>query len=369
MIKCKYFLYAVNMILLLTGCTASFTSSSGIGGLAYLDNGLYLCGDHVRRLDLFNNSTEDFSVPCERILITKRSQIWVITPSHQAKVFDGKIWKDIDIPRVGDIEYLSETRDGIVWFSSSLLSNYDSRAASATVIVPAIEVPPATPAPVPGELAVTLPSEGRIGPVFEAADSTIWYNQQFDGLVQWDRASGKKRIWRGDDGFQGSAPVPTKIMQSHDGYIWIGTDTGVYRLKNNFWQTWVFPGEDSGGLQKNAMGDYRVIDLLEDHNGNVWTVFSRAGVAMWNGSEWRSVGNFQSPAVPSAVFEDSSSNIWIGAIQHDVAKYQNNTIREYLGVRLTSFLETPDHQLFGGGPAGLFLYDEKNDQWTPYPEK
>ncbi len=34
-----------------------------------------------------------------------------------------------------------------------------------------------------------------LGPVFEAVDGAIWYNQQFDGLVRWDRATGQKRMW------------------------------------------------------------------------------------------------------------------------------------------------------------------------------
>ncbi len=365
MIHYNRFLQIACLILVLAGCIAQ--SPSGIGEMALYNNSLYLCGYHVRRLDLSNNSIKDFPIQCERLLVTSQGQVWIITPPNQAKVFNGKSWTDIDVPREGYVTYLSETSDGLVWFSSSLLSDYDSRTGQASTIVPAIPVIPVTPAPKTGELVVTLPGKGRIGTVFEATDGAIWYNQQSDGLIQWNRTTGQKKFWKSDDSFQGSAPIPAKIIQTHDRNIWIGTDTGVYRLRDDAWQTWMFPGEDSNGARKRSMGDFVVTDMIEDHSRNVWVAFQRAGVAMWDGSGWKSVGDFGSPAGPIALFEDTEGRVWIGSRQDDVVSSKEGILKKYKGIRLTSFVETHDHRLFGGGSGGLFLYDSQGDQWKSYP--
>jgi hypothetical protein len=365
MISHKRLFQSICVILVLTSCITP--PANGIGEMAYYKSNIYLCGYHVRRLDLSDNSTKDFPIQCEQILVTNQGQVWIIAPPNQVKTFDGKRWIDIDIPQEGYITHLSETSDGLVWFSSSLLSYYDSRTGQASTVVSATLIIPATPAPKAGELVVTLPSKGRIGAVFEAADNTIWYNQQLDGLIQWNRTTGQKKIWKPDDGFQGSAPIPAKFIQTHNGDMWVGTDTGVYRLRNNDWQTWTFPGEDSGGMRKKSMGDFVVTDMIEDHNRNVWVAFQRAGVAMWNGSEWKSVGDFESPAGPIALYEDKEGKVWIGSRQQDVTSSKGGVLKKYEGIRLTSFIEMPDHRLFGGGSEGLFLYDSQSDQWKPYP--
>lgn len=352
------------LILLLNGCTEK---EKLLGDIAYGNGGLYLCGNQVKRLDLSNNSIEAIPIRCEKLLTTRQGQVWIITPPDQVRVFDGKTWIDGNIPHEGYIEHLVETSDGSVWFSSSLLSYYDSDTGKTSIVVPAIPVPSTTPAPKTDEWMITLPGSGRIGSVFEATDGTIWYNQQSEGLVQWNRATGQKRLWTPDESFQGSIPIPAKFIQTHDGDVWVGTDTGVYRLRNDIWQTWVFPEEDANGLRKKSMGDFRVMDLIEDDSGNVWAAFRRAGVAMWNGSEWKSVGDFESPAGPIALYEDKEGKVWIGSRQQDVTSSKGGVLKKYEGIRLTSFIETPDHRLFGGGSEGLFLYDSQSDQWKPYP--
>ncbi len=109
--------------------------------------------------------------------------------------------------------------------------------------------------------------------------------------------------------------------------------------------------------------------MLEDRNGNIWVAFNRAGVAMWNGSNWKSVDNFEFPAGALSIFEDSANEIWIGTLQRGVAKYYNGIFNWYPGTSLITFLETPDRQLLGGGSQGLFLYNREKDRWESYPSK
>lgn len=369
-IRLKCFASIVWLVLLLAGCAES---SSGVRDLAYHNNSLYLCGwKQVQRLSLYDNSVENYPFRCDMMFEAMNGWIWVAA-GHSIKVYNGKEWQDIDLPRdsnlgdVSDLNYLSETRDGLIWASSTLLSYYDPKTGHSTVVVPSIPVDPATPAPVPGEWAVSLPSKGHLGPVFEAADGAIWYNQQFDGIVRWDRTTGQKHIWGADSGFQGFAPIPSRFVQTLDGDIWVGTDTGVYRFHDDTWQTWTLPGE--GVRFQRADGDYRVIGMIKDRDGDVWVAFNRAGVATWNGTEWSTIGNFEFPAGPLTLFEDSRGEIWIGSLQRGVARVRQGTLKAYPEIRLVTFLETPDHLLFGSDNISLFLYDRSTEHWEPYPNK
>jgi ligand-binding sensor domain-containing protein len=285
----------------------------------------------------------------------KDSSIWIDTGS-QIKVFDGSAWNDIKIARGNQVDFFSETDDGLVWVSSSMLSYYDPKTGNDSIVVP----------------LMPRPKIGAIGPVFQASDGAIWYNQQVDGegIVRLDRSNGYKQIWTANDGFRGFVPIPQKYLQMPNGSIWVGTWTGVYMLDGpnaKTWQTWTFPREADNDKFDRVQGDYRVLDMIIDHVGHVWVVFNRAGVAMWDGHTWQSVGNFEFPLSPLSIFEDSSGVIWIGSRDVGVTKYSRGVMKEYPKIYLTTFLETNDRQLFGGGLDGLFLYDPNSDQWKPYP--
>lgn len=364
-------LSAVGLLLLLSGCQQR---PNGIGQIIYANGYLHLCGwPNTERLNLADNSLESYPFQCHMMYLAKNGWIWS-GGVHSIRAYHDGAWHEIDLPIAGnlgtihEVQAWSETNDGLIWASSASLSTYDPQTGQAAVIIPTIAVPPATPAPVPGEWAVTLPSRGNIGPVFEAADGALWYNQQFDGIVRWDRTTDQKQLWSADDGFQGFMPIPQKFLQMPDGSIWVGTLSGVYELSEpnaQTWQTWELPGE--AYQYDRGQGDYRVLNMITDRDGHVWVAFSRAGVAVWNGSEWKVIDNFGFPASPWALYEDSAGTIWIGSLQRGVGKYHNGTLTMFPKLNITTFAETPDHRLFGGGSDGLFLYDAQSDQWKPYP--
>jgi len=88
---------------------------------------------------------------------------------------------------------------------------------------------------------------------------------------------------------------------------------------------------------------------------------------MWDGVKWNAIGDFESPAGPRTLFEDSAGMVWIGSLQRGVGKYHAGTLTMYPKLNIVTFAETPDHRLFGGGSDGLVLYDSQSDQWKPYP--
>jgi ligand-binding sensor domain-containing protein len=371
-LKLSAILCAVGVLLSLSGCQQR---SNGVGQIIYADGYLHFCsGSGTERLNLANNSLEIYPFPCYMMYLAKNGWLWSVG-AHSIRAYHDGAWREIDLPIAGNlgiidaVESLSETDDGLIWASSAALSTYDPQTGQSTVVIPTIAVPTLTPGPTPEFFdTISMPSVGDIGPVFEAADGALWYNQQFDGIVRWDRTTGQKQLWSKDDGFQGFMPIPQKFLQMPDGSIWVGTLSGVYKLSEpnaKTWQTWKLPGE--AYQYDRSQGDYRVLNMITDQAGHVWAVFNRAGVGMWDGTKWNAIGDFGSPAGPMAIYEDSTGTIWIGSLQRGLGKYRDGILTMFSKLNITTFAETPDHRLFGGGSDGLYLYDAQNDQWNPYP--
>lgn len=335
-----------------------------VNNIAFQDNALWLC--RLARLDLTTNTFEKLdrkSYDCDHIFVAQNGWVWAYD-EHGLQYYHGQTWHD---PKVytrdqGDLNAVTETRDGTIWISSSILTRYDPRTDQATVIVP----PQPTPTPKPDDSidilgGVTGSAEGYIGPILEAADGSFWFNRPFQDVVRWDPVTNSIQSWGPDDGFDGFSPKPTKFIQSRDGDIWMGTDRGLYHFRNGQWYHADLLWKGSPDL-----GDFVVMDILEDTQGRIWTAYNHAGVTMWDGNSRREIGGFAYDQ-PRSLFEDSSGAIWIGFNGRGTVKYENGERKSY-PTHVTAFLETPDHRLFGGsGGEGLFLYNRASDQWEKYP--
>ncbi len=376
--KMGYFQIRGKVILLaalasmITGCWAYqskpddkfMPDDNSIRDIAIQDNIAWICGhNRLDRVDLSNGSIKDMNPPyfsCDHLLIAKNQWIWAYRETVQ--FYDGKEWHILerDPGAYSPIYAVTETSDGAIWISSSTLTQYDAQTGKTKVLVPARDTSAETPEASHSQFVVAGPNPGHIGPVFEATDGALWFNEQFDGITRWDKVSGAKEQWGSNDGFGGDAPIPTKFVQSRDGSIWVGTITGVYRFQQGKWQSWEFPMK--GGKE---LGDFWVLDLLEDKQGKIWVVYAQAGVMVWDGSNWRDVGDFAHDQ-PITIFQDSKGHIWIGFEYRGAVRYDGESVKNY-SQNILTFAETADHRLFGGGREGLFLYNRESDQWEKYP--
>jgi ligand-binding sensor domain-containing protein len=358
---------------LLAGCgRPEAVPDRSIWDLALQGNFLWLCGwERLERVNLTDNSIENVNPPyfsCEHLLIATNGWVWAYRDT--ISVYDGVSWRK---PNVvvhesinRSINFLSETRDGAIWVSSSLLSQYDPQTDQSEVIIPTLPIPTPTLGPSDNCVICTSPSPGHIGAVFEATDGALWFNEQYQGIVRWDRETNSKQLWKPTDSFGGFNTIPHEFIQARDGSIWMGTEAGVYRFHNGDWQSWDY-SVDTHKLRSKENGDFSVLDMLEDAQGKVWVVF-RSGLMVWDGSKWSEVGDFEYPEGPISVFQASSGEIWIGFIHREAVKYDNGSLINY-PINIRTFLETSDHRLFGGGAEGLFFYNKQLDQWQPFPSK
>jgi signal transduction histidine kinase/ligand-binding sensor domain-containing protein len=170
------------------------------------------------------------------------------------------------------------------------------------------------------------------------------------------------------------------IAQTGDGYLWLGTSTGLVRFdglhfenyESPFGQAFPSKGVSSllavadGGLwigfnsgevsllkngritsygQKNGLPPSPARSLVRDHQGRIWAA-SLTGLSLFEGSQWRHVGedwNFSGGATAALV--DHAGTVWIGAVHtltflpQGAGKFQTAAT----GLRyVTSLAETAD---------------------------
>jgi ligand-binding sensor domain-containing protein len=345
-----FFILMPIILLAVTGCAPKIKASSDITDLAFQVDNLWLCKEQqIDRLNLSDLSIDSFAFPCRGLLKGRNGWIWAFS-MYRLEAYDGITWHELtdtttSSPEIknGEINFLSQTSDGSIWVSSRQLSRYDPKTDRWNVVISA----PSISEPIDCSFCVvTVP--GYIGPIFEASDKGIWLNEQNQGIARW--LNDSRQLWGKAEGV--SNLFPTVFLQSRDESIWMGTIDGVNRFINDVWQSWKFSGNEVD----------KVFDMIEDKESRIWVAL-RSGLMMWNGAQWNRIGEFTEPR---SIFQASTGDIWIGFNNQGAAKYNGKFLTSY-PTNLIVFLETPNHQLFGGGREGLFLYNRQLDRWESYP--
>jgi signal transduction histidine kinase/ligand-binding sensor domain-containing protein len=150
--------------------------------------------------------------------------------------------------------------------------------------------------------------------------------------------------WRVQEGAFDAAP--NAVTQTSDGYIWIGTNSGLLRYDGVRFAPWTLPASktlsaiislqtSSNGtlwigtstglfswkdnrLQRHVPG--RINSIVEDRKGRIWVARTRVqgpsgGLCEVLPSEVKCFGGEDQPIPPtaSALFEDARANLWIGS--------------------------------------------------------
>jgi ligand-binding sensor domain-containing protein len=105
--------------------------------------------------------------------------------------------------------------------------------------------------------------------------------------------------WRIEDGV--FAGTPNVIAQTTDGYLWIGTQSGLTRFDGVRFVSWKPP-------EGKKLPSFRINSLLGARDGSLWIGTTR-GLARWRDGE---LTNYRDPAGSiMAILEDHAGTIWI----------------------------------------------------------
>lgn len=122
--------------------------------------------------------------------------------------------------------------------------------------------------------------------------------QAFALNPDWQIYQYGHRAWKIEDGFPGTNV--NALAQDGDGYLWLATNTGLFRFDGVRFTQWIPPD----GSQQPTV----VMSLLADRDGTLW-IGTSDGLLHWNKRNVTRYQQGQQAAVPS-LLQDSDGTVW-----------------------------------------------------------
>jgi len=104
--------------------------------------------------------------------------------------------------------------------------------------------------------------------------------------------------WRLQDGYLSG--IPTSIVQTSDGYLWIGTQGALFRFDGVRFVPWTPPAGE-------ALPSDDIISLAPSRDGGLW-IGTNSGLAHWTGRE---LIRFSPAGRIDGIIVDSQGNAWV----------------------------------------------------------
>ena len=170
--------------------------------------------------------------------------------------------------------------------------------------------------------------------------------------------------WRVQDGiFEGT---PRVLAQTTDGYLWIGTTSGIVRFDGVRFIPWAPPDGEK-------LPSQRINSLLGGTDGSLW-IGTGVGLSRWRNNHLTNYPDQR--GVVTAIFEDTDSSIWINlslsATKTPLCKVDTSGMRCYgdaVGIPPGAYWAlTKDHQgnFWIGREEGLGLIRWRPDSHDAY---
>ena len=139
-----------------------------------------------------------------------------------------------------------------------------------------------------------------INAIAQTPDGYLWLGTE-SGLYRFD---GVRAVpWQPPAGQQLPSNVISALLTARDGTLWIGTSKGLATLKD-------------GKLVKHSeLNQYLVMALFEDHEGTVWAggIASRGTLCAFRAGNVQCYGEDSRLGVGVAgIYEDRKGNLWVG---------------------------------------------------------
>ena len=174
------------------------------------------------------------------------------------------------------------------------------------------------------------------------------------------------------------------VCQSSDGYLWIGSSSGLVRFDGKRYEIFFSDYADT-----NTIADNVITDVVEDDNGNLWLAGFYQGISKYNLRTGK-IKRYPNPVQESGsaygvyrIMKDQQGHIWAGTRDHGLGHYIEKEDRfEYFftenaaqsdvskhGPKAVSDIAI-DHQqnhiLWLSGYDGLYSFDTKQKTFTRY---
>lgn len=214
-----------------------------------------------------------------------------------------------------------------------------------------------------------------VGALAEADQGNIWVGTQGGGLNYFNISTGKFTLV--DNLY--NQPIKGKTIKSllidSEQNLWIGTHlNGLQKIDHNTEQIHSFQVNQNS---TNNPGDNSIISLLEDQTGKIW-IGTNTGLYMLNQEfKLEQIEFPYSNVAITSIYQDSKQNIWIGTSKNGLVVFKNGTIAKYNSDlnksgtishnSIYEIYEDNKQQIWiGTYGGGLNLFDEETEKFKSY---
>ena len=172
-------------------------------------------------------------------------------------------------------------------------------------------------------------------------------------------------VWKVRDGF--AKGTINSLAQTPDGYLWVGTESGLLRFDGIHPVPWQPP------LGQQLPGTI-ITSLLATHDGTLW-IGTFIGLASWKDGKLNTVAELASKSVTS-IIQDQDGTVWIGVyaesggevcdIRHGAVHCQRDS--DMFGTGVMALYEDHKGSLWLGTFKGLWRWKPGNPQRFSIPE-
>ena len=206
----------------------------------------------------------------------------------------------------------------------------------------------------------------NVNSILEDSNGNLWFGTTGEGVYRFD---GKNITqYTISDGLKSNKTYC--LFESSEGIIWIGTDDGLYALKesNNAFEN-VHITEPSNSLHNKVS----VFSILEDTAGKLWFA-TVEGVFVYDGKSFElfivdedKKGFMSSRHNTEYMLQDRNGNIWFGSRVNDgVYRYDGETITNFKLKELDGHkwawpaLQDKEGNIWFSNWGGTYRYDGKS---------
>ena len=224
----------------------------------------------------------------------------------------------------------------------------------------------------------SLPSKfSHIRELTEDSYGNIWVGSE-NGMYMYNPVKERFESFN-DPGFSGRITKTVGIAEDHDRIIWFSnaSEIGNYNPHTKKFN-WFEPEKGKAG----ALPEGSPEKILVDKNNDIWIGYQNEGVALYNRKENTFI-HYTADGEPGSlgenlierIFEDNEGTIYIGFNNKGFSRYDQST------GQFTTWFPDPDNPESGrvrgllkdskdnfwvGTMAGLYLFDEFNEEFTRY---
>ena len=177
----------------------------------------------------------------------------------------------------------------------------------------------------------------------------------------------KLDTWQRERGLEHRSVV--SICQTSDGYLWLGTYSGLVRFDGLKFKTF-----DIGNTKQ--LTDNFIWKILEDRQRNLW-IGTKRGLVCYKDETFKSYTPREFPNVEIlTMILCRTKGLWIGTLNNGLYHFKDNQTRHYgdneglTSIRIRTIHEDEDGTLWIGTPEGLFISRPSHPRkFTKYQER